>query len=145
MLGMFQTTTPKALTMPSIFTLRVLLLIALPLPTLAQSGNAGRSYQRTRSISTSYDLPYLTVESLSPSIAADHGTLILHAPDSMNILLEVEPWMREGKSVWMHPCRIGPGKQLLNLPFQALPEGDYTLLVTRRKQVLGSVSFRIKR
>ncbi|MEM9984168.1 MAG: hypothetical protein AAF804_03655 [Bacteroidota bacterium] len=129
--------------MPSIVTFGIMFLLSLSM--LAQSGNAGRSYQRTRSLQPTYDLPYLTVDGLSPSTASDQSTLVIYAPDSMNIVLEVEPWMKEGKSIWTRTYRIGPGKQKLHLPFQALSSGDYTLLVTRRKQILGSTSFRIDR
>lgn len=112
---------------------------------LAQSGSAGRSYQRTRGIERSYDLPYLTVDRLTSPQVADHLTVVVYAPDSMRLSLSVEQWMQDGQRLCQRSVMIGPGRQDLTLPLQGLAEGTYTLLVERRGQVLGAKHFLLER
>lgn len=121
------------------------ILLLLSLSGLAQSGSAGRAYYRTRSIEQAYDLPYLTVDKLSPSTATDLTTLLVHAPDSMRIQVKIEPWMQRGRTAYQQRVEIGPGRQEIEVHLYGLAPGAYTLIVERRGQVLGSKHFLIQR
>lgn len=112
----------------------------------AQSGAAGRPYQRTRGMAPrAYDLPYLTVEAPKPQTASDLLTLTIYSPDSMEIGLHVREWMYHGKPNWEMAFRIGPGKQEVEVPLYALAEGDYTLRVYRRERVVAAKHFSVMR
>jgi hypothetical protein len=112
---------------------------------LAQSGDSGRPYQRSRGMERAYDLPYLTVEAPQPGSAADFTTLVIYAPDSMDIALEVGEWMSQREASWTDLRRIGPGRQEIDLPLYALAEGNYTLRVLRRDQVVAARHFLVVR
>lgn len=117
------------------------LLLSFTAAALAQSGNAGRPYHRTRSVERAYDLPYLTVETPQPGRAADLTTVVIYAPDSMDIGLTVGEWMSNREPAWQKEQRIGPGRQELTLPLYALADGDYTLRVYRRNRVVAAKHF----
>ena len=119
-----------------------LLLIGLSILSatlFAQSGDAGRPYQRTRGMSTqseAYDLPYLTVKKPYPQRASDQTHLIIFAPDSVDVQVRVKAWMTGYRPLQSHTFQIGPGRQELPIPLQALSEGPYTIEVLRREQVV---------
>jgi len=108
---------------------------------LAQSGSAGRPLHRVRSIERAYDLPYLTVEAPQPGQAADLTTVVIYAPDSMEIGLTIGEWMSHREPAWQKAERIGPGRQELTLPLYALADGDYTLRIYRRNRVVAAKHF----
>lgn len=120
-------------------------LLLLTLSTFAQSGIAGRPYQRTRSLERAYDLPYLTVETPQPGYAADLATVVIYAPDSMDIRLEVGEWMSTQEANWQVAQRVGPGRQEVALPLYALADGRYTLRVYRRQEVVAAQHFAVQR
>ncbi len=112
---------------------------------LAQSGSAGRPFHRVRSVEHTYDLPYLTVEAPKPGLASDLTTVVIYAPDSMDIDLAIGEWMSNCEPAWQKEQRIGPGRQELQLPLYGLNEGRYTLRVYRRGQVAAAKHFAVRR
>jgi len=113
----------------------LLMLFSLVGILCAQSGAAGRPYQRTRSLSSqadAYDLPYLTVKRPFPQQASDQTQLIVFSPDSMEVEIRLKEWLVGHKAALTHTYRIGPGRQELPIPLQGLPEGAYVIEVLRR-------------
>jgi hypothetical protein len=126
-------------------TVILLTLFASASGLMAQSGEGGRSYQRVRATQRSYDLPYITVKTLTPRVAADQAILVLYSPDSMWLTLRIEAWMEEGNDLWQQRVSIGPGRQEILVPLYALQEGRYTLLVDRRRQTVGTQALAVVR